>query len=376
MSAPLFVTACSLTKEAGGVFEYDGGAAILASLEQHQAEVLVERRNAVRKLVKGGGDADWQGIRLADHPHNLTLAQGDDFGGTRRVDYMPAIDRYKGRFFLALDAESRQRCKAERRTLVLSGLYGMLLAGEPIQIYSCPLTPDVAEIWQEDSLLTAMLCGYVQRNGIACVVDLTAMEAYRRLIDWQTVAKHAGVMHCFDAAAAGEYALTSFGGVFRQLLSMDAEGLYALEREGGPIGTCSLHANREPPSGYPREVWQPYQADEVLRGALPGRSASRFGSDANAAPWGFDMGSRFFGDVRRRGKRDFGSIVGAIVEICQAPVSRSNPRVRPLEGHGGRLWRYRVGEDWRLVYEPDGARRVVRLLRFGPRGDIYKSLAP
>ena len=66
MSAPLFVTACSLTKEAGGVFEYDGGAAILASLEQHQAEVLAERRNAVRKLVKGGGDADWQGIRLAE----------------------------------------------------------------------------------------------------------------------------------------------------------------------------------------------------------------------------------------------------------------------------------------------------------------------
>lgn len=66
MSAPLFLTACSLTKEVGGVSEYDGGAAILASLEQHQAGVLVERRNAVRKLVKGGGDAVWQGIRLAE----------------------------------------------------------------------------------------------------------------------------------------------------------------------------------------------------------------------------------------------------------------------------------------------------------------------
>ena len=110
----------------------------------------------------------------------------------------------------------------------------------------------MAEIWQEDSLPTAMLCGYVQRNGIACVVDLTAMEAYRRLIDWRTVANHAGVMHCFDTAAAGEYALTSFGGVFQQLLSMDAEEFFALEREGGLIGTCSLHANREPPSGYPR----------------------------------------------------------------------------------------------------------------------------
>ena len=376
MSAPLFVTACSLTKEAGGASEYEGGAAILKSLGQRQAGVLVDRRNAVRKLVKGGGDTEWQGIRLADHPHNWALARGNDFGGTRRVDYMPAIDRYQGRFFLALDAESRQRCKAERRTLVLSGLYGMVLAGEPIQLYSCPLTPDVAEIWQEDSLLTDMLCGYVRRNEIACVVDLTAMDAYRRLIDWNTVATHAGVMHCFDAAGAGDYALTSLGRVFRELLSMDAEQLFALESEGGGIGTCSLHAQAEPPSGYPREVWQSDQAEEVLRGGLPGHSGNGFGTDANEAPWSFDMGPRFYGDVKRRGRRDFQAIVEAVVEVCRAPLSRRNARVKRLEGYGGRLWRYRVGEDWRLVYEPDGARRVVRLLRFGPRGDVYKSLSP
>lgn len=374
MSAPLFVTACSLTKEMGGVSEYDGNAAVPAGLAQGQAKALVDRRNAVRELVKGGGDAESQGMRLADHPHNRALARGGDFGGTRRVEYMPAVDRYQGRFFLALDADSRQRCKAEGRTLVLSGLYGMVLAGEPIQLYSCPLTPDVAEVWQEDSLLTEMLCGHVRRNEIACVVDLTSIEAYRRLIDWQTVAIHAGVVHCFDSAAAGESALTSFGGVFRQLLLMEAEEIFALEREGGLIGTCSLHASREPPSGYPREVWQPDQAEEVLRGALPDRSGSRFGSDADAALWDFEMGSRFFGDVKSRGRRDFGTIVKAVVETCQAPLSR-NPQVKRLEGHGGRLWRYRAGDD-RLVYEPDEARRVVRLLRFGARGDVYKSLSP
>ena len=371
MSAPLFVTACSLTKVAGGVPDYEGGAGIFGSLEQHQVEVLSDRRNAARDWVKGGGDTDWQGIRLADHPHNRALARGADFGGTRRVEYMPAVDRYRGRFFLALDAANRQRCKAERRTVVLSGLYGMLLAGEPIQLYSCPLTPDVAEIWQADSLLTDMLCGYVRRNGIACVVDLTAMEAYRRLIDWQTVANHAGVIHCFDTVAAGESALTSFGAVFQQLLSMDAEELFVLEGEGRRIGTCSLHANPEPPSGYPRELWQPHQAEEVLRGALPGLSGSS--ADAGEGLWDFDMGSRFYADVKSRGRRDFGTIVGAVVDICRAPMSRRNPGVSRLEGHGGRLWRYRVGED-RLVYEPDGARGVIRLLRFGSRGDVYKGL--
>lgn len=275
MSAPLFVTACSLTKEAGGVFEYDGGAAILASLEQRQAESLVERRNAARKLVKGGGDTDWQGIRLADHPHNRTLAQGEDFGGTRRVEYMPAIDRYKGRFFLALDAESRQRCKTERRTLILSGLYGMLLAGEPIQLYSCPLTPDVAKIWQEDSLLTSMLCGYVQRNGIACVVDLTAMEAYRRLIDWQTVANHAGVMHCFDTAAAGRIRadvvrgclpatpVDGRGGALRAgaRRSTDRHVLAAREPRAAERvstgGVAARPSRRNPPGRTPRPVGKP-----------------------------------------------------------------------------------------------------------------------
>ena len=373
MSAVLFVAACSLTKQAGGVSDYGHGAGIAAGLGQPQAEALLARRNAVRELVRGGSDTDWQGIRLGDHPHNEALAKGEDFG--RRVDYLPAIDRYRGRFFMALDADGRQRYMAEKRTLLLSGLYGLLTAGEPIQLYSCPLNARVAEIWQEDSLLTDILCGYVQRNGIACVIDLTAMDAYRRLIDWRMVGNHAGVVHCFDAAAAGESALTSFGGVYRQLLSMEPEELFALEREGGRIGTCSLHAIPEPPSGYPREVWQSDQAEHALRGALLQQAGSGFDGDPEAAPWGFDMGPRFYRDVKRRGRKDFRAIVSAVVQICQSPLSRRNPRSKPLEGHGGRLWRYRVGDD-RLVYEPDAPRHVVRLHRFGPRGDIYKSLSP
>ena len=374
MSEPLFVTACSLSKEVGGVAQYEGGAAILDSVGRREAGVLLDRRNAVRELVKGGSDTDWQGVPLADHPHNRALAKGHDFGGTRRVEYLPAIDRYQGRFFVALDTESRRRCKAQKRTLVLSGLYGMLLAGEPIQLYSCPLTPRVAEIWQEDSLLTDVLCDVVRRGGIACVVDLTAMEAYRRLIDWNMLARHVGVVHAFDTVGAGDYALTSFGRVFGKLLSMDAEQLFALESQGERIGTCSLHQDEVPPSGYPREVWQPDQAKEILRGAIPGPSEIRVASDAKEAAWGFEMGSRFFGDVKRRGRRDFGTVVGAVMEICQAPLAaQTNPRLKRLEGHGGRLWRYRVGDD-RLVYDPDGARRVVRLIRFGPRGDVYKGL--
>ena len=254
--------------------------------------------------------------------------------------------------------------------MVLSGLYGLLLAGEPIQLYSCPLTSSVADIWQEGHLLTDILCSCVRRNDVACVVDLTAMEAYRRLIDWQKVGEFACVMHCLDAAAAGESALTSFGGAFRQLLTMDAEALFAMEREGGMVGTCSLHTTAEPPSGYPREVWGPDQAEQILRGAL-GPSPPSPRPSAQAQPWGFELGSRFYSDVKRRGKTGLPTIIEAIVEICRAPKSHRD--VESLQGHGGGLWRYRAGKD-RLVYEVDEARHVVRLSRFEARGDVYKGL--
>ena len=226
--------------------------------------------------------------------------------------------------------------------------------------------------------MTDILCDYVKVNSIACIVDLTAMAAYRRLIDWRKVTKHTYVLHCFDTVAAGEYALTSFGGVFQQLGSMTAEELRALGMRQTPqaegLGTCSLHRTGEPPAGYPREVWPPRQAEAVFRGAFAGRVSDGSSSDAKAAPWAFDMGTDFFGDIKKRGRRDFQKIVRAVVEICQAPVSGRNGSIKPLQGHSGRLWRYGIGGD-RLVYEPDQSRRVIRLLRFRSRGVVYKGLA-
>ena len=118
MSATLFVTACSLTKETAGTSTYDAGAAITAAVEKDRADRLLVRRKEVRALVNSG-DTEWQGIRLADLPYNQHLAGGRDFGGTRQVAYLSAMDRYNGRFFLALGAAGRQRCKAEGRTVIV-----------------------------------------------------------------------------------------------------------------------------------------------------------------------------------------------------------------------------------------------------------------
>ena len=69
----------------------------------------------------------------------------------------------------------------------------------------------------------------------------------------------------------------------------------------------------------------------------------------------------------------FKEALRAVVEICNTPMYPRSNTVKRLSGHGGRPWRYRLG-DRRLVYEPDEVRRMVRLRRFGPRGDVYSDL--
>ena len=76
--------------------------------------------------------------------------------------------------------------------------------------YSCSLGSEVAETWERDSLLTDVLCDCIDRFNVLRVFDLLAIDAYRRLIDWQRVRDSStDLLHCFDAIASGESALTS-----------------------------------------------------------------------------------------------------------------------------------------------------------------------
>ena len=72
--------------------------------------------------------------------------------------------------------------ESKHHLLLLSGLYGLLRPLEPIQLYSCPLKYQIAEFWDEDDLLTDVFCEYIRNQRIAKVIDLTAMDAYRKLI--------------------------------------------------------------------------------------------------------------------------------------------------------------------------------------------------
>lgn len=356
----LFVTACSLTKATGGAATFDEGATISAAAPRH-AERLGARRDEVRELVKNGETADWQGIPLKDLGYNRDLVRGTEFGGRKGALYMPAVDRYEGRFFQALGNAGKERCRTSDRLLIVSGLYGLLRSSEPMQLYSCPLSAEIAAIWRRDGLLTDIVRAHVTRNDVLRVFDLTAIGAYRGLIDWNEVAADGtDVVHVFDQMAAGESALTSFGRFLRYLLSLGDDELIGLDPEHPTpeFGTCRLHRSTEPPPGYPTETWPVDMAQEVLGGGNP-----------DAGPWHFTMTSRFQREVRSA----FREALRAVVEICHAPMSARSNTVKRLSGHGGRLWRYRLG-DRRLVYEPDETRRVVRFLRFGPRGDVYAGL--
>ena len=87
------------------------------------------------------------------------------------------FDRYQGRFFQALGEGGREKaCRGKYMTAIVSGLYGLVLPSEGIQLYSCPLDPEVAETWDRDSLLTDVLSDYIDRADVLRVIDLVAIR--------------------------------------------------------------------------------------------------------------------------------------------------------------------------------------------------------
>ena len=341
----LFVTACSLTKATGGTATFDEGATIPAATPRH-AEQLTARRDEVRELVKNGETADWQGVPLKDLSYNRDLVRGTEFGGRKGALYMPAVDRYEGRFFQALGDAGKSRCRMNDRLLIVSGLYGLLRTSEPMQLYSCPLSAEVAAIWRRDGLLTDIVRAYVKCNDVLRVFDLTAMEAYRGLVDWDRIAADsADVVHAFDGMAAGESALTSFGGFLGYLLSLSDDELIGPDTEHPhpEFRTCRLQRSTEPPPGYPTETWPVDMAREVLGGGNAARVLRREAGylDADFRPstarilgaaergyyWLFEWTGLAAGLRRLGGAVDLGEYVRAALVTVQVLMVRVVPLV-------------------------------------------------
>ena len=360
----LFLTNCSLTKAVGGTAEYDDSQAITSTLPDPLAARFLERRASIFQLVKNSKDFDWQGTPVSDLEFNRELASGRDLGGRHAAAYLPAIDRYEGRFFQALGTVGKRKLvESGHHALFLSGLYGLLRPTEPIQLYSCPLAPQIAELWRKSDLLTDVLCKYISRFGIARIIDLTAIDAYRQLIDWEQVAEtKTDVLHCFDVMAAGDFALTSFGKcLVGDLLDLTEDEIVDLPFEHR-LGTVILRSLGEPVIGLP---------SEDAKGKVPDQTPAVTSAHQNPVanlPWQFAYTSRFQKDVRRH-ISEFTRIGQATLKICRDPITPTTS-AKQLQGSADR-WRYRIG-DYRMIYWPNKRERKVYLERFGPRGDIYK----
>ena len=384
--AVLFLTTCSLTKRRGGNTHYDRNDAIAPCLSPELHGRLLARRGEVLDLVRENRELKWQGVSLADLEFNHELAKGEDFGGRRSSTCLPAIDRYQGRFFQALGESGREKVREEKHgTLILSGLYGLLRPAEHMQLYSCPLSAEVAETWDRDSLLTEVLCQYMDRFNVLRAIDLIAIDAYRKLIDWQQV-RDSGtdVLHCFDAMASGESALTSFGMVLAShLLDRTAEELIDLSA-GDRIENVMFRALGVTPAGFPREstplirarsekhIWQPQSSGgnlaEIVRGGNSVLSPSVERSDGGR--WKFTLAKEFRRDLWKQ-RQQLGRVIEAIREVCESPMSPNGDTVKPLQNELPGMWRYRLG-DFRLIYEPDKGRSVVHFLGFKPRAKAYE----
>lgn len=368
-SMVLFLTNCSLHKKDGGGREYDESQAITSALPERLRDRLLERRAGVFQLVKNGTDFHWQGTPVSQLVYNRELSSGRDVGGRHAAAYLPALYRYEGRFFQALGATGKRKLlESGHHTLFLSGLYGLLRPTEPVQLYSCPLAPQVSELWRKDALLTDVLCEYIRRCHIAQIIDLTAIDAYRQLIDWNRVeATKTDVLHCFDVMVPGDgdLALTAFGKCMaEELLDLTKDEIVDLPSEhrlgtvilrslgetviGGPPGTPKLEASDPPPAIRP--------ADD----------------DASDRPWRFGNTTTFRRDVRGHMDR-FTRINQATVEICHDPTNRLQDKdIKPLTDLTD-YWSYRLG-DYRIVYRLDKRQRVVVFERFGHRHEVYEGL--
>jgi mRNA interferase RelE/StbE len=60
-------------------------------------------------------------------------------------------------------------------------------------------------------------------------------------------------------------------------------------------------------------------------------------------------------------------LLSKIEDLARDPFSAAN--VRKLVGLPG--YRLRVG-DWRVIYDVESGRLVVRVLKIGPRGGVYQ----
>lgn len=281
----LIVTICSYVKEKGGGREYNVKDSIRSKLRETTITDLLRARKTILNIIKQDKEITWKRVPAFELKLNEHLVCGKDFGGDSDASYKSAIDRYSGRFYLALGQEGKEKLfRSRHHILIVSGLYGLITPTEPIQLYSCPLVEDseVQKIWKEDNVLTKVLMDYVKKEGIERIFDLTALKAYRDLIDWSTICNEteADVLYCFehidvkDQIGAGASALIAFGKCLKDfILEAKEDVLLAITPE---TKRNSILFRAEPGEGLSVEEELEIKPPSFISRVLPKRMWKRF----------------------------------------------------------------------------------------------------
>jgi len=268
----LLITICSNNKKQGGGPFAKGKPSLLTALPEH-ASTIIKKRQAILHLLEEG-DAIRDGVEISHMQLNSRLKLGPDFGGNESSLYMPAYQRYIGRFFAEVGKNNPSiLAETAHHVLILSGLYGILLPEEQIQAYSCHVDdhPRISETWKDTAFLTSLVLAYINRNAIKRVLDLIGQEAYRNMVDWDRIAKKIDTIHFFSEQYAGASALPSLGELARTRLLTKTEDEILVIEPRAPIylddhGRIVVTKLPTSPDGLPKESSTSVQQNQEKEG--------------------------------------------------------------------------------------------------------------
>ena len=230
----LFLCCCSNRKFAGGERAYRQEDSMPHAIPD-QGRVLLESRTRVFQRIQDGASSA-QGTPLRDLPYNdhTQLVHGPDLGGNTTGKYLPAMKRYRGRFYEVLDPEEQDVLgESPHHWIIVSALYGLLTPKELIQRYSCHTLDDdaeITEIWTRDDLLTSLLLSYVRAFDVGLIVNLMADASYHVLFNWERILGNVRVLWAFGAQNAGPGLLPALGFFARdRLLRIPSEELFGIQ---------------------------------------------------------------------------------------------------------------------------------------------------
>lgn len=254
----LLLTICSNHKTRGGASFFDSTASILSILPSYKKD-LIKHRREVFSLIKSQ-KAIRDELPVSYLPYNVELTLGPDFGGSEDAFYLPAIDRYQGRFYLELKKSKEKLGEYPWiHFLFFSGLYGLITKDDPVQLYSCYL-PDHEEIslvWKKDNFVTSILISYMKKHDISLVIDLTAQTIFRNLFDWERIKETSRVLHAFSDQNAGPAILPGLGEFVRMhVLSKEKDNVLGMmpgQKYETEYENIYLFDSPEPLEGFPKE---------------------------------------------------------------------------------------------------------------------------